>query len=254
MPFSQSASFEGKKVLVTGGGRGLGRCAVKRFYDDGAIVYTVEKEQSLVDDLKKEFPKITAVKLDLTDLEKTKTVVESFGPLDCLVNNAGIYVAEKFMDITTQVMNRILDINLKSVIVVSQAVAKGMIANKSGGAIVNISSLAARVASSPGMGVYSCSKIAVTHLTKVMAIELGPHNIRVNCVAPGGCDTPTSLAPDSPVAKNMQEAVAHTASRCIIKRLVPPDEVVDLIFYLLSPLSAMVTGEEVAIDAGVTIT
>ncbi len=79
---------------------------MKRFYEDGAIVYTVEKEQELVDDLRKNFPKITAVHLDLTDLEKTKSVVESFGPLDFLVNNAGVYVAQPFIETTTDVLNR----------------------------------------------------------------------------------------------------------------------------------------------------
>lgn len=79
---------------------------MKRFYEDGAIVYTVEKEQELVDDLRKNFPNITAVQLDVTDLKKTKSVVESFGPVDFLVNNAGVYVAQSFIDTTIEVLNR----------------------------------------------------------------------------------------------------------------------------------------------------
>lgn len=79
---------------------------MKRFYEDGAIVYTVEKEQELVDDLRKNFPNITAVQLDVTDLGKTKSVVESFGPVDFLVNNAGVYVAQSFIDTTIEVLNR----------------------------------------------------------------------------------------------------------------------------------------------------
>jgi len=252
MPLSQTVSFKGKKVLVTGGGRGLGRQTVKRFYEDGAIVYTVEKEQELVDDLRKSFPKITVVQLDLTDLEKTKSVVESFGPLDLLVNNAGIYVAQSFMEMTLEVLNSTIDVNLKALIVVSQAVAKGMIESKKGGAIVNISSMASRIASIPGMSIYSCSKIAVTHMTRMMAIELSPYNIRVNAIAPGAIDSP-SLASDTSIGQNMEEAVKATLDKNLFKRFISPQEVIDLIFYLMSPLAAMMTGEEVCIDAGASI-
>ncbi|XP_037032065.1 L-xylulose reductase-like [Bradysia coprophila] len=253
MPLSQAVSFAGKKVLVTGGGRGLGRQTVKRFYEDGAIVYTVEKEQELVDDLRKNFPKITAVHLDVTDLEKTKLVVESFGPLDFLVNNAGVYFSQSFMEMTIDVLNRTVDVNLKALVVVSQAVAKGMIESKNGGAIINISSLASRIASLPGVSIYSSSKAAVSHMTRMMAIELSPHNIRVNSIAPSVIDVP-SLAPDTSFGKHMAEAVHSTLAKNLFKRFISPDEVIDLIFYLMSPLSAMITGEEVSIDAGASIT
>lgn len=90
-------------------------------------------------------------------------------------------------------------------------------------------------------------------MTRMMAIELSPHNIRVNAIAPGAIDSP-SLAPDTPVGQNMEEALQATLDKNLFKRLISPDEVIDLIFYLMSPLAAMVTGQEYCIDGGASIT
>ncbi len=90
-------------------------------------------------------------------------------------------------------------------------------------------------------------------MTRAMAIELSPHNIRVNAIAPGAIDSP-SFSLDTTTGQNIAEAVEATLAKNLIKRLISPDEVIDLIFYLMSPLSAMITGQELCIDGGASLT
>lgn len=237
------ASFSGKKVLVTGGGRGIGRAVIEKVYNDGAIVYTVDKDQGLLQQLKADFPKVTTACVDLTDWAATKKALESFGPVDHLVNNAGILICEEFLEITEQAVDKQFAVNFKSMINVTQVVAKAMIDNNISGSIVNLSSLASRF-NVPGISMYSCSKAAIVMLTKSMALELGPKNIRVNCICPTGVDTP--------LMRELPAAAGATIMRAVIKRPVEPKEAADLILFLLSPLSGMITGEEVFIDGGVS--
>jgi len=235
-------SFCGKRVLVTGGGRGLGKSIVKKLCEDGAVVFTVDRDDNFIQDLKKEFPQVTAVTVDVSDFDNVRKIVESFAPLDHLVNNAGIMIQRDFMDITTDDLNQILDVNFKSMVVIGQAAAKGMIANGTGGSIVNISSITTRQVL-PKLTVYSCSKAAVSALTRHMAVELGQHNIRVNAISPTLMDTPFGL-------DGCPEAVEATLAKHVIKRILQPKEAADLVLFLLSPLSAMITGDDILIDAG----
>jgi NAD(P)-dependent dehydrogenase (short-subunit alcohol dehydrogenase family) len=235
-------SFQGKKVLVTGGGRGIGRTVIQRLYDDGAQIYTLEKDPSLVEQLQKELPKAVVVCVDLRDWKATKAAIEKFGPLDHLVNNAGVLVPQEFMDVTEETLELHMAVNFKAMVAVTQAVAKGMIDSGNGGSIVNMSSLAGHL-TVPGILSYSCSKAAVIMLTKAMALELGKHRIRANCVCPTGVATE--------MAALLPPAAGAVIGRAVDPRPVSPEEVADTVLYLLSPLAGMITGEDVTIDAGV---
>lgn len=102
---SLNYSFAGKRVLITGGGQGIGRQLVQRFEDDGAKVFTIDKNPETIKKVKEELPNVTAEVVDLTDWEATRTVIESFGVIDHLVNNAGVIQVQKFMDITKDAAN-----------------------------------------------------------------------------------------------------------------------------------------------------
>ncbi|CAG7730640.1 unnamed protein product, partial [Allacma fusca] len=172
--------------------------------------------------------------------------VQSIGPVDHLVNNAGVCRTRSLLKITEQDFNQTFDINVKAVINISQTVVQAMIANKIQGSVVNVSSMASERATKDLL-IYSSTKAAVSSITKTMALEMGRAGIRVNAVCPGIVDTPMMLGlVPSP------EAVPILYSRNSIRRLIKPDEIADLILFLLSDKAAMITGENVFIDGGYT--
>jgi len=230
-------------VLVTGGAGGIGLQIVQRLHDDGAIVFAIDKNAELIAKLKKDLPKVNAQVVDITDWETTRKVIESFGPLDHLVNNAGVLKTQEFMEISEEVASMHFDVNIKAPINITQTVARGMIAQGNGGTIVNMSSLAGLM-TIPGIGMYSASKAAINMLTKTMAVELGPHSIRVNAVGPAAVVAPlANLLP-----ANTGDILGP---RLVIKRPIETNEVADTVLFLLSPLSAMITGELITIDGGI---
>ncbi|ODM90348.1 L-xylulose reductase [Orchesella cincta] len=199
----------------------------------------------MIEQLRKELPKVTATVVDLSDWDATRKTTESFGAINHVVNNAGIIIPQPFMEITKDAASLQFNVNTMACLNVVQIVAKGMIERGSGGSIVNIASLGIKGAA-PLTGVYAASKIATEMLTKNMSVELGPHNIRANCVAPNVVNTPMVQVDDPMVQANLDRFLQGN----IIKRAIEPNEVADLVMFLLSPLSAMITGETVVIDGG----
>lgn len=175
--------FSNKRALVTGAGRGIGRELAKKLVLCGAEVVALSKTQANLDTLKAEVPSIHTVCVDLADWDKTKKAVEELGNIDLLVNNAGYGIINPFGTIGPEDFDRIFAVNVKAVINVSQVVAEGMKKKGKGGAIVNVSSQAGMVAFRDH-AIYGASKGALDQLTRVMALELGPHQIRVNSVNP----------------------------------------------------------------------
>jgi len=242
-------SFNGKKVLVTGGGRGIGHAIVTKFYNDGAHVFVIDRDAKLLETLKKDMPKVTTVCLDLTDWDATKKAVEAMAPLDHLVNNAGIVGDAPLLEVTPETFDKVFAVNVKAALNVSQAFVKGIMNNKAeGGTIVNVSSLGDRIAFW-GAPCYGASKAALTMLTKSMALEYGQLNIgiRANCV------NPTFIATDLVMAiqPRVIEAASEIMQRVIIKnRPLQATDVADSVLFLSSPLSSMITGESLLIDSG----
>jgi len=234
-------SFAGKRVLVTGGANGLGRSLVEKFHADNAIVFTIDYDEGALNQLKVECPKVTTAVVDMMDWEATRNVVTSLGRMDHLVNNAGVLIPNEFFNLKEKDIDRMNAVNYKAMINVTQVVAQGMVEAKSGGSIVNLASVGSRFAAVGNLG-YTCTKAACEHLTKGMALELGPHNIRVNCINPSMMDT-ALLKKVTAIGETMLE-------RLCIKRVIKPAEAADLVLFLLSPLASMITGENVYIDGG----
>jgi len=178
--------FENRRILVTGAGRGIGRALCKFLAEKSqATVFALARSADQLESLKKECPGINMVQADLNDWDATRAAVEKILPIDGLVNNAAIAQLAPFLDIKPEEIDASFQVNVKAVINVSQVVAKSM--KESGGngpkTIVNISSQAAQAALMLHT-VYCGTKGALDIISKVMAVELGPSKIRVNCVNP----------------------------------------------------------------------
>ena len=170
--------------------------------------------------------------------------LQAFGRIDGLVNNAGIFKAADFLDITEADWDAVLDVNLKGSFLVGQAVAREM-AKTGGGAIVNMSSVNGLVAI-PSIASYNVSKGGINQLTRVMALSLADHGIRVNAVAPG--TIATELARNAVLGS--EEARRRIMSRTPMKRLGEPEEIASVAAFLLSSASSYMTGEIVYVDGG----
>ncbi|KAL4240025.1 hypothetical protein ACF0H5_000820 [Mactra antiquata] len=237
-------NFKGKKALVTGAGKGIGRSVAKKLVELGADTVALSRTQSDLDSLKQEVPGITTVQCDLSDWDQTREIVGNIDNIDLLVNNAGVAALDKFLDVKKQDIDWCFDINYKAVFNVAQVVAKSMVARKSGGSIVNVSS----TASLQGLedhAVYCCTKAAVDKLTKVMALELGQYKIRVNCINPTVVMTPMGKRVWSDPAR-----ADPMIARIPFGRFVEVDEVVDSIMFLLSDKASVIHGVLLPVEGG----
>lgn len=245
-----SKCFAGRRVLVTGAGKGLGYAIVKKFYEHGASVFALDKNKKSLEILKDEFPNVTIVTVDLRDWDETRRLVRAIAPIDHLVNNAAISGTSFFEEVSPEQIDELFNVNFKAVINVSQSVVKGLVtAGKTQGAtIVNISSVF-DTTPSKGISVYSCTKSAILMLTKSMALELGDHGIRVNCISPA----PTVMVKEMFVSQNPQiiQETQKVLDRQVIKRPVQPSEAADIVLFLSSTASAMTTGSSIPVDGGI---
>uniref|UniRef100_A0A0K8RFP6 Putative diacetyl reductase/l-xylulose reductase n=1 Tax=Ixodes ricinus TaxID=34613 RepID=A0A0K8RFP6_IXORI len=241
------ASFVGKRALVTGAAQGMGNCIARELVRCGAAaVIAVDMDNEKLQELKNEVPSIETVCVDLSDWHATAAALSKVGDVDLLVNNAGITKLDLFGDIQPETVDKIFAVNVKAAINVSQICVKTMKARGVPGAIVNISSQSGIVAL-PEHSVYCASKAALDLLTKVMALELGPHNIRVNSVNP--TVTNTAMGQAVWVASGKADEMR---AKIPLGRFAEPKEIADVVLYLLSDRSSMVTGVVLPIDGGYT--
>jgi len=237
--------FDGKRALVTGAGRGIGRCIAKALSKCGAHTIAVARTQADLDSLKQEDPRIQTVSLDITDLSRTREVVSGLGPIHCLVNNAGVFAMAPALESSTEEFDRLLNINVKALMNMSQVVAKGLIEVKSGGSIVHVTSDLSSVASE-GCMMFGGTKAAVDQMMKVMALEWGPHQIRVNSVRP------IAVLKQGAV-EGIDASLTESFSKRIPQRRLPTEEdVMRPVLFLLSDQSDMVNGSTLLVDGGVT--
>ncbi|KAL3877681.1 hypothetical protein ACJMK2_035350 [Sinanodonta woodiana] len=236
--------FASKRALVTGAGKGIGREIVKKLAQCGAECVAVSRTQADLDSLKNEVPGVHTIQVDLQDWIATRAAMEKVGNIDLLVNNAGIASLAPFLETTREDLDKIFDVNVKSLFNVSQIVAKGMVERGNGGAIVNVSSIASK------MGIrdhaaYCSSKGAVDSLTQVMALELGPHKIRVNAVNPTVVMTDMGRMAWSDPSKS-----GPLLARIPLGKFVDVDDVVNAILFLLSDKAASLNGLTLPIEGG----
>lgn len=236
-------SFKGKRILVTGAGQGIGRAIAIELWRGGANIVALSRTKEHLNTLQGEYPSIDIAVVDVGNWHQTRKVVEELGHFDALVNNAGAAVIEPFLESSPESFDRIMNVNVKAVMNISQIVAKKMIENK-GGSIVNISSQASKAALKDHT-IYSASKGALDAMSRVMALELGPHNIRVNCVNPTVIMTDMGRLGWSDPAKSQS-----MLSKIPLGRFGEVSEVVNAVIFLLSDKASMIHGVELPVDGG----
>ncbi|XP_055937592.1 L-xylulose reductase-like [Argiope bruennichi] len=242
--------FHGKRALVTGAGKGIGRALALKLADCGAEVVAVSRTQSDLDALKKESPKIQPLCLDIGNWEVTKNALKSVGPIDLLVNNAGIMEPKEYGTYTEQDCDKTFNINVKAIVNIGQMIANDMKTRGTGGSIVNVSSVMGFTVA-PSYGVYCASKGAVDQLTRSMAVEFGPYNIRVNSINP--TVVRTRMAEKEGLLDKDNEFAQNMIKRTPLRRFADPGDVVNPILFLLSDKAAMITGITVPVDGGLAV-
>ena len=247
-------SLDGKVALVTGGSRGIGRAAALGFAEAGADVAVASRKLSDLENVAEEIRglgrKSLAVAAHIGRMEDINNLVtrvkEEFGRIDILVNNAGSNpVMDSALDIEDRAWDTIMNLNLKGLFFLSQAVARVM-REHGGGKIINVTSIEGITPTI--LPVYSISKAGIIMATKVMAKEWAQYDIRVNAIAPGLTRTRFS----EPLWSN-KEILQASMSRTAMARIAEPEEMVGAALYLASDLASYVTGQVVAIDGGYTI-
>ncbi len=202
-PLAELLSLDGRVAIVTGAGHGLGLASATRLVE---------------------------------------ACVEAHGRVDVLVNNAGIWPREPFLEADPGLWRRTLEVNLTGQLLVARAVARRLVEQGDGGAIVNIASIAANVPHPDDLVAYGASKAGVVNATRTLAKALAPHGIRVNAILPGGMETPGVQG--TPRRRGSDIPLGHRAD---------PDEVATAVLFLASPLAAYVTGAELVVDGGATL-
>jgi acetoin reductase-like protein len=252
----------GKVTLVTGGGRGIGRAIVRRFADEGAAVAVLalhlESAQSAVDEIVGRGGRGIALAGDVSVEGDVRSAVESavdaFGRLDVMVNNAGTIALGAVVDTSVETWDRVVETNLRGVFLGCREAARQMIAQGTGGRIVNASSGAGRRGDAL-IGAYAASKFGVIGLTQTLAVELAPHRITVNAYCPGHVtSTPMWDLIDAELAA-LQGDELGAAKRAAeaeppLKRAGRPEEIAAAVAYLASDEAAFVTGQSLLIDGG----
>ncbi|MDO9437677.1 SDR family NAD(P)-dependent oxidoreductase [Hydrogenophaga sp.] len=238
---------QGRVVIVTGGAQGIGEACARRFAREEARVVIADVADIAGRALAREIG-ASYVHCDVGDKLDVDEVVErtvgAHGRIDLLVNNAGIFKAADFLDITEDDFDAVLRVNLKGAFLMGQAVARAM-AQSGSGNIVNMSSVNG-VLAIPNIASYNVSKGGINQLTRVMALALADKGIRVNAVAPG--TIATELAAKAVLTS--EEARHKILSRTPMKRLGGPDEIADVVAWLASDAASYVTGEIVTVDGG----
>ena len=237
--------IEGQVALVTGAGRGLGRACALALSEAGARVVAIARTARELETLADEAPAPVEVWVEDVLGDPLLARIEGLDRLDVLVNNAGTNHPQPFLDVTDEVLDTMLNLNVRAAFRVARSAARAMMRQGSG-SIVNMSSQMGHVGS-PRRTVYCTTKHAIEGLTKAMAVELGPHGIRVNAVAPTFIDTPLTrpFFEDPEFAEFVHGMIA-------MKRLGTPDEVAAAVLYLASPASGIVTGTSLRVDGGWT--
>jgi NAD(P)-dependent dehydrogenase (short-subunit alcohol dehydrogenase family) len=247
--------FEGKNVIVTGAGQGIGLAIAERFAAEGADVMVVGRRREPLEALVRKIEGGGgAAWLHTADVSSSAAVDaavaaahERWGTIDVLVNNAGIAEEKDFLEIEDESWDAILATNLRGAFLMSQRVARVQV-ETGGGAIVHIASIDASGGDGPYAS-YNASKAGLLGLSRTMALELGRHGIRVNCVSPGFTHTEMT---EVGVPPGMMDYLVHRFDRVPLRRLVRPEEIAAACAFLASEDASAITGIDLTVDCGLT--
>lgn len=237
-----------KVILITGASRGIGRDIAKKLAQNGEkVIANYNKSKNEAEELKKELEEqgitIDIYKADVSKREEVKDLInyveEKYKKIDVLINNAGIDQIKPFMEVKEQEWNNIIEVNLKSVFNCTQEVLENMIHNKNG-LIINISSIWGQIGASCEVA-YSASKAAIDGMTKALAKEMGPSNIRINSIAPGFVDTDINKELSENDIKEIEEEIP-------LGRIAKPEEIVKSVKWLIE--DEYVTGQIISVNGG----
>src|SRR5210317_2164974 len=240
--------LSGKTAIITGASKGIGKGIAVAFAKAGAnVAFTylssVEKGQALEEELKQYGTGVKGYRSDASKMEDAEalvaSVVEEFGGVDVVVNNAGITKDTLLMRMTEEDFNRVIEVNLNSVFNMTKAVQRTFLKQRSG-SIVNISSVVG-VKGNAGQANYAASKAGIIGFTKSVALELGSRNIRCNAIAPGFIETEMTDALDEATVQGWRDAIP-------LKRGGQPKDVADACVFLGSDMSAYITGQTLSVD------
>ena len=248
LPKTPSFRLDGKRALVTGAGRGLGAACAAALAQAGAHVVLAARSLPELEAVAAEIAttggSAECLPLDVSDLASLEAKLT--GPYDILLNNAGTNRPKPFTEVTVEDYDAVLDLNLRSAFFVAQAVVRGMVARGQGGSIIQMSSQMGHVGG-PKRSLYCASKWGLEGLSKAMALDLAPHGIRVNTIAPTFIETPMT----KPYFED-QAFLSSVLAKIKLGRLGRPEDLMGAVVFLASEASALMTGTSMIIDGGWT--
>ena len=245
-----SLRLDGLVALVTGAGRGLGEGCAVALGEAGAEVVclsrTLSELERVAADIEARGGRARPLVCDICDTTAMRAAIGGLARLDILVNNAGTNVPEPFLEVPEAHLDRILAVNVRAAFLVAQAAARRMVDGGRGGSIINMSSQMGHVGA-PNRAVYCMSKHALEGLTKAMAVELAPSQVRVNAIGPTFIETPLT----KPYFEN-PEFRRYAFDRIPLGRLGRIEDIMGAVVFLASPAAALITGASLVIDGGWT--
>ncbi|HEY7566257.1 MAG TPA: glucose 1-dehydrogenase [Gemmatimonadaceae bacterium] len=253
-PGKDRFSLTDRVAIVTGAARGLGRALAHGLAESGARVVVcdinVDGSNATAASIQSAGGKATSARVDVTDVASCDALlrhaVSAFGRVDVLVNDAAIDIVESFETITDDAWRRVVDVDLKGVMNMSRSVVRHMLERGGGGSIINISSIASAVAI-PGLGAYSAAKGGVNQLTRVMAVDLAAHGLRVNAIAPGYLE---NIMEGLGTEHAKPETERRIETRTPMKRRARLEELIGPVVFLASDAASYVTGAVLFVDGG----
>ena len=250
LPRTPSMRLDGRRALVTGAGRGIGLAAAAALAQAGAHVTlcarSAEEIEAAAGAIVDEGGQASTLVLDVSDTRAVRSAIEAAAPFDVLVNNAGTNRPKPFVEVTEDDYDAVLDLNLRAAFFVAQAVAARMIADGTKGSIIHMSSQMGHVGG-PRRTLYCASKWAIEGLNKAMALDLAPHGIRSNTIAPTFIETPmTRPFFEDPAFK------ASVLDKIKLGRIGQVEDLMGAVLYLAGDASSLVTGTSLVVDGGWT--